>query len=96
MNYAKIKKEYPKAYTLLDRLYKDRDLYDFFYKHGYWITIDFSKVGGEYDKVNMWNCVIINIEDDTCLHEGENMITPIEAEEAGFEKCFEILERKLQ
>jgi len=92
MNYAKIKKKYPKAYTSLDRLYKDRDLYDFFDSQGIIMTLkqrwmtnnEFAKEG------DVRYSYVINLRED------EKSYNRTEAEEAGFEKCFEILERELQ
>jgi len=86
MNYAKIKKEYPKAYTLLDRLYKDRDLYDFFDKQGIVLCVHRT-----HDEYFTWY-----IDRSEFEHRRPRTTTRTEAEEVGFEECFKILERKLQ
>ena len=104
MKLEKIKELYPKGFQIFYKWwqnipsYKDRDLYDFFDSVGIQMSLlpcsemkiasvvryNKQQLIGEtnYDFLQQWY--------------GVWAIDRTEAEEAGFEKCFEILERELQ
>ena len=92
MKLEKIEELYPKAFQIFYKWwqnipsYKDRDLYDFFDGQGIVLCVHRTQ-----DEYFTWY-----IDRSELEHRRPRTTTRIEAEEAGFEKCFSILEKQLE
>jgi hypothetical protein len=105
MNWEKIRQECPKAFREAQDSVKEidtpghqdygcpeevRDLYDFFDEHDIFIEIS-------ADSINSWNYDLFKLT-ETSFHpiysKGYMYLNRKEAEQAAFEKAFELLEKK--
>lgn len=95
MNWKKIKKDYPKSYSELEGIgisgsVWDRSLYDFFDENEMIIIIDYDF----HDGVFLWK-FDITYGCGTMYESAAQYTDRNKAEQAAFEKAFEILENKL-
>ena len=107
MNWQETKEKYPKAWMKADNyfgcsrmgdIYGDRhpnvrDLYDFFDEQGIWIMI--TPPASLDEGVNYFDCTISYL-DGFWGNDGREYKTRLEAEQAAFNKAFEILENRLK